>query len=191
MRKSRCTAGINDNGGKFATCVNDSTANLPPVSTTPVATLPPVSITPMASFATGTAGVVDTGGPRRARIYPRRCSITVYFSLLPPHPLPPHHRVAGYVIWPAFWGKYTRLGFCLPTSQIMLNLGAILPILIYRLANSPIWLYCTYCRSYTTFFHRNWKMMELYFVELLLLDLFLLLKKSTNIFVHVGCFDLM
>jgi hypothetical protein len=70
MHKSRCTTGIDENVGKVATCVHDSTANLPPVSTTPVANLPPVSITPMASFATGTAGVVDTGGPRQARIYP-------------------------------------------------------------------------------------------------------------------------
>jgi hypothetical protein len=35
-------------------------ANLPPVSTTMVANLPPVSTTP--AGATGTAGVVDTGG---------------------------------------------------------------------------------------------------------------------------------
>jgi len=34
----------------------------PPLSTTPVANLSLVSTTPLANFATGTAGVVDTGG---------------------------------------------------------------------------------------------------------------------------------
>jgi hypothetical protein len=48
----RCT-GINDIGSKFS--------NLPLVLTTPVAKLPPVSMTPEINFATGTAGVVDTG----------------------------------------------------------------------------------------------------------------------------------
>ncbi len=82
MHKSRCTTGIDENVGKVATCcVNDSTANLPPVSTTPVANLPPVSITPMASFATGTAGVVDTGGPRRARIRVSSKQTKIYFGL--------------------------------------------------------------------------------------------------------------
>ncbi len=33
----------------------------PPVSTKPVANLPPLSMTPAANFATGTAGVIDTG----------------------------------------------------------------------------------------------------------------------------------
>jgi hypothetical protein len=33
----------------------------PPVSTTPVANLPPVSRTLAANFATGIAGVIDTG----------------------------------------------------------------------------------------------------------------------------------
>jgi hypothetical protein len=46
-------------------------ANLPPVSTTPAENLPPVSTTPVADLppvstaaylATGTTGVVDTGG---------------------------------------------------------------------------------------------------------------------------------
>jgi hypothetical protein len=72
--KSRCTTGINDTGGKFATSfasvvdtggkfatgvndtggkfaagVTDTGGNLPPVSTTPAANLPPVSITPVAN----------------------------------------------------------------------------------------------------------------------------------------------
>jgi hypothetical protein len=34
----------------------------PPLSTTPVANLAPVSMKPAANFATGLAGVVDTGG---------------------------------------------------------------------------------------------------------------------------------
>ncbi len=51
IRKSRCTRYMNDTGG-----------NLPPVSATPVANLPPVSVTPAVTLATGTAGVVDTGG---------------------------------------------------------------------------------------------------------------------------------
>jgi hypothetical protein len=38
IRKSRCTTGVNDTGGK-----------LPPVSTTPAANLPPVSLTPVAN----------------------------------------------------------------------------------------------------------------------------------------------
>jgi hypothetical protein len=40
IRKSRCTTGVNDTGGK----------------------LPPVSTTPAANFATSSACVVDTGG---------------------------------------------------------------------------------------------------------------------------------
>jgi hypothetical protein len=41
--KSKCTTYINDNGGKFATGVNDTVAKLPPlVLLTPVANLPPV-----------------------------------------------------------------------------------------------------------------------------------------------------
>ncbi len=51
IRKSRCTTGVNDTGGK-----------LPPVSTTPAANLPPVSRTPAANFATSSPCVVDTGG---------------------------------------------------------------------------------------------------------------------------------
>ncbi len=62
IRKSRCTAGINDTGGKFATGVNDTNGKFPPVSTTPAANLPPVSMTPAANFATIFPSVVDTGG---------------------------------------------------------------------------------------------------------------------------------
>jgi hypothetical protein len=39
-----------------------------PVSTTPAAKLPPVSTTPSANFATGFAGVVDTGGKFATRV---------------------------------------------------------------------------------------------------------------------------
>jgi hypothetical protein len=42
--------------------MSDTSGNLLLVSTTPVANLPPVSMTPAANFATGTTGVVDTGG---------------------------------------------------------------------------------------------------------------------------------
>jgi hypothetical protein len=63
IRKSRCTAGVNDTGGKFATSspcavdtggkfatgVNDAGGKLPPVTTTPAANLPPVSLTPVAN----------------------------------------------------------------------------------------------------------------------------------------------
>jgi hypothetical protein len=45
IRKSRCTTGVNDTGGKFAAGVNDTGGKLPPVSTTPAANLPPVSAT--------------------------------------------------------------------------------------------------------------------------------------------------
>jgi hypothetical protein len=45
IRKSRCTTGINDTSGNFATGV-----------------VPPVSTTPAANFATSFASVVDTGG---------------------------------------------------------------------------------------------------------------------------------
>jgi hypothetical protein len=62
IRKSRCTTGVNDTGGKFATCVNDTGGELPPVSTTPAANLPPVSTKPAANFVTSSACVVDTGG---------------------------------------------------------------------------------------------------------------------------------
>ncbi len=51
IRKSRCTTGVNNTGGK-----------LPPVSTTPAANLPPVSTTPAANFATSFPCAVDTGG---------------------------------------------------------------------------------------------------------------------------------
>jgi hypothetical protein len=51
IRKSRCTTGVNDTGGK-----------LPPVSTTRAANLPPVSTTPSANFATSSPCAVDTGG---------------------------------------------------------------------------------------------------------------------------------
>ncbi len=34
IRKSRCTTGVNDTGGKFTTGVNDTGGKLPPVSTT-------------------------------------------------------------------------------------------------------------------------------------------------------------
>ncbi len=46
IRKSRCTTGINDTSGKFATAT----------------TLPPVSTTLVANFPTSFASVVDTGG---------------------------------------------------------------------------------------------------------------------------------
>jgi hypothetical protein len=74
IRKSRCTTGINHNGGKFATCsagvvdtsgkfatgvndtggkfatsVNDAGGKLPPVSTTPAANMPLLSMTPVAN----------------------------------------------------------------------------------------------------------------------------------------------
>ncbi len=51
IRKSRCTTGVNDIGGKLL-----------PVLTTPAANLPPVSTTPTANFATSSPCVVDTGG---------------------------------------------------------------------------------------------------------------------------------
>jgi hypothetical protein len=44
IRKSRCTTGVNDTGGKFATG-----GKLPLVSTTPAANLPPVSTIPAAN----------------------------------------------------------------------------------------------------------------------------------------------
>jgi hypothetical protein len=62
IRKSTCTTGVNDTGGKFATGVNDTDGKLPPVSTTPAASLPPVSTTPAANFATSFPCAVDTGG---------------------------------------------------------------------------------------------------------------------------------
>jgi hypothetical protein len=59
IRKSRCTTGVNDTGGKFATGIYtggkiaagiiDTGGKLPPVSTTPAANLSPVSTTPVAS----------------------------------------------------------------------------------------------------------------------------------------------
>jgi hypothetical protein len=51
-RKSRCTTGIIDTGGKFAAGANDTAA----------AKLSPVSTTPAANFATNFASVVDTCG---------------------------------------------------------------------------------------------------------------------------------
>jgi hypothetical protein len=51
IRKSRCTTGVVDTGGK-----------LPPASKTPAANLPPVSTTPAVNFATSSRCVVDTGG---------------------------------------------------------------------------------------------------------------------------------
>ncbi len=57
IRKSKCTTGVNDTGGEFATG-----GKLPPVSTTPAANLPPVSTTPAANFATSSPCVVNTGG---------------------------------------------------------------------------------------------------------------------------------
>jgi hypothetical protein len=51
IRKSRCTTGVNDTGGKLL-----------PVSTTPAANLPPESTTLAANFATSSPYVVDTGG---------------------------------------------------------------------------------------------------------------------------------
>ncbi len=50
IRKSRCTTGINDTGGKF------------PVSNTPAAKLPPVSTVLVANFATSFTSVVDFSG---------------------------------------------------------------------------------------------------------------------------------
>jgi hypothetical protein len=40
----------------------ESSQGAPPVSTTPVTNLPPLSITVAVNFATGNAGVLDTGG---------------------------------------------------------------------------------------------------------------------------------
>jgi hypothetical protein len=51
IRKLRCTTGVNDTGGKFATSVSDTGGKLPQVSTTPAA-----------NFATSSPCVVDTGG---------------------------------------------------------------------------------------------------------------------------------
>jgi hypothetical protein len=62
IRKSRCTTGVNDTGGKFANGVVDNGCNLPPVSLTQLANLPPVSTTPAANFATSFISVADTGG---------------------------------------------------------------------------------------------------------------------------------
>jgi hypothetical protein len=61
IHKSRCTTGVNDTGGKFASGVNDTGGKLLPVSTTPAANLPVVSTTPAANFATSSPCVVDTG----------------------------------------------------------------------------------------------------------------------------------
>jgi hypothetical protein len=60
--KSRCTNGIKDTSGKFATGVNDTGGKIAAVSTTPAANLPPVSATPAANFSTNFASVFDTGG---------------------------------------------------------------------------------------------------------------------------------
>ncbi len=62
IHKSRCTTGVNNTGGKFASSVNNTGGKLPPVSTTPAANLPPVSMTPVANFAPSSPCVVDTGG---------------------------------------------------------------------------------------------------------------------------------
>ncbi len=62
IRKSSCTTGVNDTGGKFATGVNDTGGKLPLISTSPVVNLPTVSTTPAANFATSSACVVDTSG---------------------------------------------------------------------------------------------------------------------------------
>jgi hypothetical protein len=62
IRKSRCTTGVNDTGGKFATDVNDTGGKLQQVSMTPAANLPPVSTTPAANFAASSPCAVDTGG---------------------------------------------------------------------------------------------------------------------------------
>jgi hypothetical protein len=51
IRESRCTTGINDTGGKFATGVNHPAAKLPLVSTTLVT-----------NFSTIFDSVVNTGG---------------------------------------------------------------------------------------------------------------------------------
>jgi hypothetical protein len=59
IRKSRCTRGINDTCGKFATGVNNTSRK---VSMTLAANLLPVSTTPAANFATNFPSVVDTGG---------------------------------------------------------------------------------------------------------------------------------
>jgi hypothetical protein len=48
IRKSRCTTGVNDDGGNFAIKdTSDKFAPLPLVSLTPVANLPTVSTTPV------------------------------------------------------------------------------------------------------------------------------------------------
>jgi hypothetical protein len=52
LRKSRCTIGINDTSGKFATGINDTSDKIFPL----------VSTTPAANFSTSFASVVDTGG---------------------------------------------------------------------------------------------------------------------------------
>ena len=88
IRKSRCTTGINDTGGKFdtggkittgindiggkfATGINDTggkflnqilVANLPPVSTIPTANVPPLLLTGATGVTTGINDINDTGG---------------------------------------------------------------------------------------------------------------------------------
>jgi hypothetical protein len=44
----------------------------PPVSTKPAANLPPVSTTPTENLATGTTGVIDTGGKFATDVNDRR-----------------------------------------------------------------------------------------------------------------------
>jgi hypothetical protein len=62
IRKSRCTTGINDTGGKFANGVNETCGKLATGIKDTSGNLPPVSATPAANFATSFAGVVVTGG---------------------------------------------------------------------------------------------------------------------------------
>ncbi len=84
IRKSRCTTGINNTGGKIAAGINDTEANLPPVSTTQAA-----------NFATIFASVVDTGGKFVTGVNDAR-------GKLPPVSTTPAancHRCKGHLWW--------------------------------------------------------------------------------------------
>jgi hypothetical protein len=52
IRKSRCTAGINDTGGNFATSVNNTSGNFATSVNDTGGKLAPVSTTPVVNFAT-------------------------------------------------------------------------------------------------------------------------------------------
>ncbi len=60
--KSRCTTGINDTGGEFATSVNDTGGKIAAGINDTGGKLPPVSTTPAANFATSFTRVLDTRG---------------------------------------------------------------------------------------------------------------------------------